>query len=331
MDWNNDGNKDLVAGERDGHIRLYINAGTNSAPVFNGYTFLEVASAPFDCGYNSMPVIVDWDEDGRKDLLCGEHDGKIFLLLNTNTDAAPVFTSTSFIQNGGSDLDIGGRTSPDVVDWDGDGKKDIIAGETQGEVFFLRNVGTNEAPAFNGHVLLQAGGSTIDVGYNSRPFAVDWNNDGVKDLICGCYDTNTATGFVWYYRARGPLSIDVNQLSVATGGTINFTIDAGAAGANRPYLLVGGINGTSPGTLLPGGLATLPINRDAVTNVILANLFTPIFKNYVGQLDASGQGAAQLNAPPVNAALAGRVLHHAWCLRSPFDTVSNPVGIEFLP
>lgn len=46
-----------------------------AAPAFTGSTFIEVGGVTFDCGTNSMPCIVDWDEDGRKDLFCGRHDG----------------------------------------------------------------------------------------------------------------------------------------------------------------------------------------------------------------------------------------------------------------
>jgi len=41
-DWNNDGLKDLLVGQNDfGKIRLYLNSGTNSSPVFTNYTFIQ--------------------------------------------------------------------------------------------------------------------------------------------------------------------------------------------------------------------------------------------------------------------------------------------------
>jgi hypothetical protein len=331
VDWNNDGKKDLIAGEREGQIRLFINSGTNAAPYFAGHTFIEVGGVTFDSGYNSMPVVTDWNEDGMKDLIVGEHDGKIFLLLNTNTDADPVFQTSSLLQNGAGILDIGGRTSPDVVDWDGDGNKDIVAGETNGNVFFIRNVGTNAAPAFNGFTMLEAGGQVINLGYNARPFITDWDNDGVKDMICGCYDTNTGTGLVWYFHALGPLSIDTNQLSVSTGGTIDFSIDAGVGHADRNYLILGSVTGTAPGYPLPGGNVTLPLNWDVYTDLVFAYLNTPLFQDFLGKLGPVGTGAAQLNAPPIPSTAIGAVLYHAYCLNNPFDYVSNPIRIELIP
>jgi hypothetical protein len=45
-DWNGDGNKDLICGQFDsGRIRFYANLGPDSAPVFDGYTFLRADGA----------------------------------------------------------------------------------------------------------------------------------------------------------------------------------------------------------------------------------------------------------------------------------------------
>lgn len=333
VDWNNDGKKDLIVGEREGKVFIYINSGTNAAPVFNGSTLLQVGGNTFDCGWNSMPAVTDWNEDGKKDLLVGEHDGKIFVLINTNTDADPVFQTTYFIQdmNTGVDLDIGGRTSPDVIDWDRDGLKDIVAGETQGNIFFLRNVGTNANPVFDGWTLLYADDELIDVGFNSRPYGVDWNNDGVKDLIVGCYDIDVSTGLLWYFHALGPLSTDDNQLAASTGGIINFDLDAGATNANRKYIILGSATGTTPGFPLPGGLAVLPLNWDIYTDLVFAFINTSLFHNFLGLLDANGQKQAQLNTPALPPNTVGAILYHAYCMNNPFNYVSNAIEIEVIP
>jgi len=41
LGWNNDGKKDLIVGQfGGGKIRLYLNQGTDDAPVFKDFTFL---------------------------------------------------------------------------------------------------------------------------------------------------------------------------------------------------------------------------------------------------------------------------------------------------
>lgn len=46
-DWNNDGKKDLIVGQfRDGAIRLYLNQGTDTAPVFGEFSLLQAGGKP---------------------------------------------------------------------------------------------------------------------------------------------------------------------------------------------------------------------------------------------------------------------------------------------
>jgi hypothetical protein len=41
-DWDGDGLKDLVLGQFDqGKIRIYLNSGTNSSPVFTSFSFMQ--------------------------------------------------------------------------------------------------------------------------------------------------------------------------------------------------------------------------------------------------------------------------------------------------
>ncbi len=41
-DWNNDGKKDLIVGQLSGgKVRLYLNQGTDSAPVFKDFGYLK--------------------------------------------------------------------------------------------------------------------------------------------------------------------------------------------------------------------------------------------------------------------------------------------------
>lgn len=47
VDWNGDGKRDLIIGQfQNGAIRLYLNQGTNAAPVFSDFTFLGVGGKP---------------------------------------------------------------------------------------------------------------------------------------------------------------------------------------------------------------------------------------------------------------------------------------------
>ncbi len=87
---------------------------------------------------------------------------------------------------------------PNVVDWDGDEKLDIVSGNSEGEFLFWKNRGTNEQPDFHWKgERIQAGGRELVVrpgyydiqgpmeaswGYTA-PTVFDWNSDGLLDLV----------------------------------------------------------------------------------------------------------------------------------------------------
>jgi len=129
--------------------------------------------------------------------------------------------------------------------------------------------------------------------------------------------------------AAAPLAASAETLPEA-GGTIDFTMDAGSAYAGRTYLMLASVSGTSPGLPLPGGLVTLPLNLDWLSFLVLDNLNTPLFTNFSGVLDGAGAGTSQLNVPPLPGA-AGLPMHFAFTTRSPYDFVSNPVLVTFVP
>ena len=276
MDFNNDGRKDLVVGENYGCLRLYSNVGTDAAPVFNGYSLIQVGGGDYyvPAGF-SMPVIVDWNNDGRKDIVVGDGNGDIYLLLNTGTDAVPVFAAAALIPN--TSVGAGGRASPVVVDWNGDGKKDLLVGETYGKVLYFENKGTDASPSFSGSQALKAGGTTLNVGYYARPTVADWDSDGLLDLLVG----NDA-GQVLYYHARmSPPTVSAmatdNQASEPGTNTGSFRISrTGATDASMTVnFAMGGTatrgtdyNLTVGGELLAGDSVDIPA-LESFVDVIL--------------------------------------------------------------
>ena len=58
-------------------------------------------------GGGVVPSAVDWNGDGKKDLLVGQYkDGKIRLYLNQGTDNAPVFKDFTYLQAGGKVISL---------------------------------------------------------------------------------------------------------------------------------------------------------------------------------------------------------------------------------
>jgi hypothetical protein len=91
-----------------------------------------------------------------------------FLLLPVLILAeTPNFQAWNYVNASGSPIQLSvGHAAPCVVDWDGDGLKDLLVGQYSGGMIRLYlNSGTNSAPVFTSYTYLQADGSTIQLPY----------------------------------------------------------------------------------------------------------------------------------------------------------------------
>lgn len=127
-----------------------------------------------------------------------------------------------------------------------------------------------------------------------------------------------------------PLWLDVDTIPASSGGIITFSLDAGSNHGGRNYLLAASKSGTTPGTILPGG-ATIPLNRDTVTDYVLAHLNNWAFVDFWGALDNNGQATATLNWPYPLSMAVGTILNFAYITANPYDFQSNPVGVAVVP
>ena len=210
--WDDDGKKDLVLGLPFGDVAVYLNVTTNEDPEFGAGKLLQVGAAEakvdIDVGFRATPVYVDWDNDGRRDLIVAGTDGYVHLFRNEGTDSAPDFVTDALLQENGGDLFVPTTcASPSIVDFDEDGRKDLITGNTEGQILFYANVGTDAAPEFSGYELIEVAGVPIDLEgpARSRPFVCDWTADGLSDLLVGAND-----GMVRLFRG-GYHPLDLNH------------------------------------------------------------------------------------------------------------------------
>ncbi|MBI2447803.1 MAG: VCBS repeat-containing protein [Candidatus Omnitrophica bacterium] len=187
VDMDGDGLVDIICGDEQGWTWYYKNSGTKKEPKFTNGELI-----PGYFGLNVKPHVVDWNGDGKPDLVIGHLGGKINYVQNVGSAGSPRFVSQPGmariepVKEGNAPLDIGSFASPFVTDWDGDGKKDLLLGEgtySANSVYLYLNTGSDSLPLFKE-------GSRRYLAYGDGrehliPFAIDWNKDGTKDLIVG--------------------------------------------------------------------------------------------------------------------------------------------------
>ncbi len=198
MDWNDDGLEDIIVGDRNGYITYFRRTGGGANDLTEEGN-LEAGGSTIDVGSNSAPVCVyvhadgsrerlDWNEDGLCDMLVGlqgsyPSGSNLRVYLNEGSNSSPVFGGYENISG-----DYGYRFCPHVVDLNGDGKKDVVAGNYSANIVYYENVGTNAAPEFGSGENLQAAGSDIELSSGTRLWVDDWNSDGLLDLLVSDYD-----------------------------------------------------------------------------------------------------------------------------------------------
>lgn len=188
VDWNNDGKTDLLAGDCDGFIWYFQNQTGNLSPIFAtprrlfaGGRTLSLAGS----GGHARPDVCDWNNDSRKDLVVADGAGTVTVYLNEGTDREPALgpgqqVQTYDAQGVSKPIDRGTRSHVMVCDWNNDGKKDLVFSDQESPGFyFFENRGTDGEPRFAPARNL---GLTPFVRPNLGSF-VDWDGDGKKDLI----------------------------------------------------------------------------------------------------------------------------------------------------
>ena len=87
---------------------LLVGSGTLRADMPDLETGVQIqdGSDPLTVGTMSASTVVDWDNDGNKDLVVGDGDGYVWLFLNQNADNDPVFNGGSKVQASGIDIRV---------------------------------------------------------------------------------------------------------------------------------------------------------------------------------------------------------------------------------
>ena len=141
----------------------------------------------------------------------------------------------------------------------------------------------------------------------------------------GDSDTTVVQGWAVAPLLSGPDSIPV------AGGSVDFLLDVGTERAGDPYLVVGSITGTEPGT--PVGSVVVPIVVDGYTQMTLLSASTGPFVNTSGLVDGDGLARARIDVPTQPGLVGTTVFHAAVLFESggSVDFTTQPVQFDILP
>lgn len=196
VDIDSDADQDLFIGSLDnpfGKLFYFENTGSTTQPEF---TLIDSSFIDQDYSISVYPAFGDVNGDDDYDLLIGNFDGKISFYENFGNVNSPSFLFQNFLSNNtGATIDVGTFARPLLIDIDSDNDLDLISGKFNGKFSFFRNVGTNTSFSFEEDTSYF---SVIDIGDNSNPFLIDYDNDGDYDLFSGDHN-----GFINYFRNDG--------------------------------------------------------------------------------------------------------------------------------
>jgi len=297
-DFDGDGDLDIITGEQYGQLMWLPNVGSATEPRFDHLRLIRYANGdPIDIGTHAAPLSIDFDGDGRKDLLVGTYVNRIAFLRNVGSNSDRRYEFVDVLRIDGEPLELPttpiiGRSEAvfdhdyyavlDAADVDGDGRMDLIAsGYVTGRIYVYRNTGTDRAGlptlAFAGPI--EADGKPINVGdWCAAACVADLDGDGLPDLLSGSLpmtkEGTAAQRTLRYYRNVGstgewrfteeefPVEGKLATMGMATPRVADLNgdglLDVVFSSSRSIYIMLNVGSATAPRFAAPSGPVILP-------------------------------------------------------------------------
>jgi hypothetical protein len=141
-DWDGNGTMDLLVGNVLGEIYFIPNEGRQQKFRFGAPIRLQAEGKSIQVDGDAAAIAADWDSDGLLDLLVGSAEGRVVWYRNVGRPGQPQLQAARTLigpspigwsddsQRGPGEWGL--RTKICAVDWDGDGRLDLLVGDRCG-------------------------------------------------------------------------------------------------------------------------------------------------------------------------------------------------------
>jgi len=180
LDYNGDGYDDILC-YRPGSKIVYLLKSNGTATFTKVYSSSNgIGTYDFNSTYDKA-VSLDYNGDGKEDILCYRPGSKIVYLLKSNGTTS--FTAVYSSSNGIGTYDFNSTVDKAIaLDYNGDGYDEIMCYRPgYGIVYLLKSNGT---AAYVPEIVSSTGIATYDMSsINDKIISLDYNHDGSSDII----------------------------------------------------------------------------------------------------------------------------------------------------